>query len=149
VGRCNVDVSSCPGDKSGKVVTPSGCLKSSNPEANKPRAPGRLNFLWWRQIFLGPTYEPWSMSPIWRLEFWDGSYIFGEFVHHCSNGPSNPSSQSAQDICSVTGEATPPQALCLCDTARRLYAFTLPNRNWKTLTNLLEQFIQPLKRFKH
>jgi hypothetical protein len=43
--------------------------------------PGRLNFMRWRLICLGPQHGPCSMSVFWRLEFWGGSQIFGKFLH--------------------------------------------------------------------
>jgi len=44
------------------------------------RSPGLLNFERWRLILLGP-HETYCMSPLWHLEFWGGSWNFGNFVH--------------------------------------------------------------------
>jgi hypothetical protein len=47
-------------------------------------SPWRINFVRWRIIFVDPRYRPGSMSSIWRLESWGGSYIFRKFVHPSS-----------------------------------------------------------------
>ena len=43
--------------------------------------PGRLNFMRWHLICLGPQCGTCAMSVFWRLEFWDGLQIFGKFLH--------------------------------------------------------------------
>ena len=40
-------------------------------------------FVRWRLIFVGPQYRPCSISPVWCVEFWRGSYIFEMFVYPC------------------------------------------------------------------
>jgi hypothetical protein len=54
------------------------------------RSPWQLNFVQWRLIFVGPRYETFFMSPSWRLEFWDGSSIFGKFVHFQTGPEAHP-----------------------------------------------------------
>jgi len=39
------------------------------------------NFLWRRPIFVGPYYESCYMSVFRRLEFCNGSNMYGKFVH--------------------------------------------------------------------
>jgi hypothetical protein len=45
------------------------------------RLPERLNSVLWRLTFVCRQYETCFTSPFWYLEFWDGSQIFGKFVH--------------------------------------------------------------------
>ena len=56
---------------------------------NKSRATGSqlsLIFWLWTLIFVGPQYETCLVSQIWRLEFLDGSFIFGKFVNDWCRG---------------------------------------------------------------
>jgi hypothetical protein len=46
----------------------------TNPDAGLP---GRLNFVWWRLIILGPQSGTCFVSLSWHLEFWCGSSICG------------------------------------------------------------------------
>jgi hypothetical protein len=46
-----------------------------------PRLPWRLNFVWWRIIFVGRQCGTSILSASWRLEFWGGSVIVTKFVH--------------------------------------------------------------------
>jgi hypothetical protein len=44
------------------------------------RRPGRTKSVLWRLTLVHPQYETCSMSHIWEMEFWDGSYIV-KFVY--------------------------------------------------------------------
>jgi len=46
------------------------------------RSFGLLNFTRWRLIFVNSQCGIFFMLLCQRLEFWDGEYIFGNFVHH-------------------------------------------------------------------
>lgn len=45
------------------------CEKGANP-------PGRLNFVWWRLILVGPQSLTCSLSHLWRQEFWMAWEVF-------------------------------------------------------------------------
>jgi hypothetical protein len=48
-----------------------------SPRIPAARSPGRLNFVRWCLIFVGPQYGTCFMSLLWHLEFWRGCYILG------------------------------------------------------------------------
>ena len=50
---------------------------------HKPRSPGRLQFVRWRLIFVGPHYGTCCMSLLRRPELWGGFCIVGKCVHPC------------------------------------------------------------------
>jgi hypothetical protein len=45
------------------------------------RSLGRLNYVRWRVIFVGPQYEICFVSPFWRLELCSGSQSFVNCFH--------------------------------------------------------------------
>jgi hypothetical protein len=45
---------------------------------------GPINYLIRHLAFVGRQYVNFFTSPLWRLEFWDGSYIFGKFMESSS-----------------------------------------------------------------
>jgi len=49
-------------------------------EKHKFQVPGRLRFVLWCIIFVGPWCGSFFLSPSWHLEVWGGSLIFGKFV---------------------------------------------------------------------
>jgi hypothetical protein len=72
------------------------------------RPPGRLNFVPWRQIFLGPQYGTCVTSPLWRLEFLVGSW-FMENVRTTLQNVCAP----LQDVCApLQNVCAPLQDVC-------------------------------------
>ena len=64
------------------MPTNNDALSQGSTSAGK-KSPARLQFVWWRLIFVGPQYGSWFMSPFTASRIWRRLLNFWKFIHLC------------------------------------------------------------------